>query len=107
MWRLGVGRTFQITATFLSMTLRENVQVALHRMPTNCGRGRLGRAAAQERGERAAELVGMADYADRLCGEIAYGDVKRLELAVALANQPKLLLMDEPPPAWRRASATS
>ena len=38
----------------------------------------------------------MADEADRLCGEIAYGDVKRLELAIALANRPKLLLMDEP-----------
>jgi len=42
------------------------------------------------------ELVGMNGYADRPCGELAYGDLKRLELAVALANQPKLLLMDEP-----------
>jgi branched-chain amino acid transport system ATP-binding protein len=46
--------------------------------------------------ERLLELVGMASYADRPCGELAYGDLKRLELAVALANQPKLLLMDEP-----------
>jgi branched-chain amino acid transport system ATP-binding protein len=38
----------------------------------------------------------MGGYADRPCGELAYGDLKRLELAVALANQPKLLLMDEP-----------
>ena len=42
------------------------------------------------------ELVGMSGYADRPCGELDYGDLKRLELAVALANQPKLLLMDEP-----------
>jgi branched-chain amino acid transport system ATP-binding protein len=42
------------------------------------------------------ELVGMGGYADRPCGELAYGDLKRLELAVALANKPKLLLMDEP-----------
>ena len=41
-------------------------------------------------------LVGMADQAERSCGELAYGDLKRLELAIALANDPKLLLMDEP-----------
>ena len=45
---------------------------------------------------RLLELVGMGGYAERPCGELAYGDLKRLELAVALANQPKLLLMDEP-----------
>jgi branched-chain amino acid transport system ATP-binding protein len=45
---------------------------------------------------RLLELVGMGGYSDRPCGELAYGDLKRLELAVALANQPKLLLMDEP-----------
>jgi branched-chain amino acid transport system ATP-binding protein len=41
-------------------------------------------------------LVGIADQADRPCGVLAYGDLKRVELAVALGNQPKLLLMDEP-----------
>src|SRR5262249_39834588 len=40
--------------------------------------------------------VGMADAADRACRELAYGDVKRVELAIALANDPRLLLMDEP-----------
>ncbi|MBV8698979.1 MAG: ATP-binding cassette domain-containing protein, partial [Bradyrhizobium sp.] len=46
--------------------------------------------------DRLLGLVGMGAYAERPCGELAYGDLKRLELAVALANQPKLLLMDEP-----------
>ena len=45
---------------------------------------------------RLLDLVGMGAYAERPCGELAYGDLKRLELAIALANQPKLLLMDEP-----------
>jgi branched-chain amino acid transport system ATP-binding protein len=96
-WRLGVGRTFQITATFPTMTVRENVQVALvsyRRQLFN-----LWSSTPQfEQGEaaRLLELVGMGGYADRPCGELAYGDLKRLELAVALANQPKLLLMDEP-----------
>jgi len=40
--------------------------------------------------------VGMADQADRACSVLSYGDVKRVELAIALANKPRLLLMDEP-----------
>ncbi len=96
-WRLGVGRTFQITATFPTMTVRENVQVAL----VSYGRALfnfLGSAPqfAREEAGRLLELVGMNDYAERPCGELAYGDLKRLELAIALANRPKLLLMDEP-----------
>ncbi|GLR86104.1 ABC transporter ATP-binding protein [Bradyrhizobium iriomotense] len=96
-WRLGVGRTFQITATFATMTVRENVQVALishQKQLLNLW----GSAPRFDRDEavRLLELVGMGGYADRPCGELAYGDLKRLELAVALANEPKLLLMDEP-----------
>jgi len=96
-WRLGVGRTFQITATFPTMTVRENVQVALvsHRGQLFNLFASTPKLAREEAG-RLLELVGMSGYADRPCGELAYGDLKRLELAVALANQPKLLLMDEP-----------
>ena len=96
-WRLGVGRTFQITATFPTMTVRENVQVALvsyQRQLFNLWASTP--RFAQEEAGRLLELVGMSGYAERPCGELAYGDLKRLELAVALANQPKLLLMDEP-----------
>jgi branched-chain amino acid transport system ATP-binding protein len=96
-WRLGVGRTFQITATFPTMTVRENVQVALvsHRRRLSnfwSAMPRLDQAEA----DRLLDLVGMAAHVDRPCGELAYGDLKRLELAIALANQPRLLLMDEP-----------
>jgi branched-chain amino acid transport system ATP-binding protein len=96
-WRLGVGRTFQITATFPTMTVRENVQVAL---VSQAGRlfnllASTPRLARDEAG-RLLDLVGMGGHAERPCGELAYGDLKRLELAVALANQPRLLLMDEP-----------
>ncbi|WP_022722559.1 ABC transporter ATP-binding protein [Rhodopseudomonas sp. B29] len=96
-WRRGVGRTFQITATFSSMTVRENVQVALLSYHSRLW-SMLGYAGASHRDEadRLLDLVGMTQQADRPCGELAYGDLKRLELAVALANQPKLLLMDEP-----------
>jgi branched-chain amino acid transport system ATP-binding protein len=95
--RKGVGRTFQITATYGSMTVRENVQTAL--IAGHRGEWRLwGRAADSFRAEADAllALVAMADQAERACGVLAYGDLKRVELAVALANAPKLLLMDEP-----------
>jgi branched-chain amino acid transport system ATP-binding protein len=96
-WRLGVGRTFQITATFATMTVRENVQVALasHRRRLFDLVSSTPRLARDEAG-RLLDLVDMAAHAERPCGELAYGDLKRLELAIALANQPKLLLMDEP-----------
>jgi branched-chain amino acid transport system ATP-binding protein len=96
-WRLGVGRTFQITATFASMTVRENVQTALISHAGEVWRF-LGRAADRHRAEadRLLGEVGMTEQADRACGVLAYGDLKRVELAVALANRPKLLLMDEP-----------
>lgn len=95
--RLGVGRTFQTAATFRSMTVRENVQTAL------LARDRLlfrpWRRADQHAADEAMDLlsqVQMADKAESPCGTLAYGDVKRVELAMALAHQPRLLLMDEP-----------
>ncbi|MBR1121193.1 ABC transporter ATP-binding protein [Bradyrhizobium lablabi] len=96
-WRLGVGRTFQITATFPTMTVRENVQVALvsHQRQLFNFFASTPKFARDEAGQLL-DLVGMGGYAERPCGELAYGDLKRLELAVALANEPKLLLMDEP-----------
>jgi branched-chain amino acid transport system ATP-binding protein len=96
-FRQGVGRTFQIAEIYASMSVRENVQMALiahHR--------RLfawwPRAAGLYREPATALLdqVGMAAESERVCGTLAYGDVKRVELAVALANAPRLLLMDEP-----------
>jgi branched-chain amino acid transport system ATP-binding protein len=96
-WRRGVGRTFQITATFGSMTVRENVQLALlsHRRRTNRVFGFAGRD-CRDKADALLGLVGMGEAAERPCGELAYGDLKRLELAVALANEPSLLFMDEP-----------
>jgi branched-chain amino acid transport system ATP-binding protein len=96
-WRLGVGRTFQITATFASMTVVENVQMALlshHRRLRDVWTP--AASLCTEDALSLLELVGMADQASRACGVLAYGDLKRVELAVALANQPRLLLMDEP-----------
>ena len=96
-WRLGVGRTFQIAETFESLTVIENVQMALL-SHAHLIYSLWRRAADYKRAEALALLdqVGMAAQADRPCSELAYGDVKRVELAIAMANNPKLLLMDEP-----------
>ncbi len=95
--RLGIGRTFQVTATFGSLSALENVQVA-----------RLARAGASREIFRSAvtahlaparrllEQVGLGAQATRPAGVLAYGDLKKLELAVALAREPRLLLLDEP-----------
>jgi branched-chain amino acid transport system ATP-binding protein len=96
-WGLGVGRTFQIAATFDSMTAVENVQMALISHAGETFRG--WRPAAQRHRAHALALlaeVGMQEAAERASRELAYGDVKRLEFAVALASEPRLLLMDEP-----------
>ena len=95
--RAGVGRTFQVAATLASMTVRENVQVALlaHAGEQN---GFVSRASTRFRGEADAllERMGITRLADQGCATLAYGDAKRVELALALANAPRLLLMDEP-----------
>ena len=88
-WRLGVGRTFQIAETFSSLTVIENVQMALL---SHAGEVfSFVKAAREHERARALELleqVGMASQADRPCSALAYSDVKRVELAIALANRP-------------------
>ena len=96
-WRLGVGRTFQVAATFGSMSVRENVQTALlshHRR--NYSMWSAGKRSFAREAEALLEKVGMLEQAERSCAVLAYGDLKRVELAIALANGPRLLLMDEP-----------
>ncbi|MEM6614937.1 MAG: ABC transporter ATP-binding protein [Pseudomonadota bacterium] len=96
-WRRSIARTFQITATFASMTVLENVQMVT--ISQTEATKKLWRPASEvlpRHAKEALERVGMADQADRPCSELAYGDLKRLELAIALASHPTLLLMDEP-----------
>ncbi|MEO8650873.1 MAG: ABC transporter ATP-binding protein [Hyphomicrobiaceae bacterium] len=96
LWRSGVARTFQITQTFASMTVAENLLVAI--LSRERTRGLLTDVAAvytDEVRNRLAE-VDMPYAADTLCSVLAYGDLKRVELAIALVNDPRLLLMDEP-----------
>jgi branched-chain amino acid transport system ATP-binding protein len=107
-WRRGIARTFQIPAVFPNLSVLENVQVACLSW-----RGRtlslIGRACVLWRAEaeRLLERVGLLGQAGRRAGVLAYGDLKKLELGIALANDPEVLLLDEPTagmaPAERRA----
>jgi branched-chain amino acid transport system ATP-binding protein len=95
--RRGVGRTFQVAAAFGSMTARENVQTSLlmyHRGLASA-LGDAGKAYVIE-ADALLEKVGMASRAGTPGAALAYGELKRVELAMVLAQRPRLLLMDEP-----------
>jgi branched-chain amino acid transport system ATP-binding protein len=96
-WRRGVSRTFQITATFATLTAIDNVRVARlsHQGKTYSLLEPASRLQSEE-GRALLEQVGLGEQADRLAAVLAYGDLKKLELAVALANDPEVLLLDEP-----------
>lgn len=97
LWRMGVSRTFQIAQTFGSLTVAENVQMAL--LSADGQSLSPWRRATHYRRADALELLAQVQLdtqPNRPCSALAYGDVKRLELAMALANEPRLLLMDEP-----------
>jgi branched-chain amino acid transport system ATP-binding protein len=96
-WRKGISRTFQVPATFASLTLRENLQTALL---SRQGKSRAMFTAAagllREPAMALLDRVGLSAQADAVCGTLSLGDLKRLELALALAGEPTLLLLDEP-----------
>jgi branched-chain amino acid transport system ATP-binding protein len=95
--RIGVGRTFQITSIFHDLSALENVQVArlVHARSAWSLWPRAKRLHV-ERAQELLELVGIGASSSRLAGTLSHGDQKRLELAIALAGEPRLLLLDEP-----------
>ena len=106
-WRRGVGRGFQIASVFGSMTVRDNVRTAL--ISSHDAVWRFFRPASSlytREAEALLDLTGLTELALKDCGGLAYGDLKRLELALAVSNRPRLLLVDEPTsgmtPAERR-----
>lgn len=95
--RIGIGRKFQVPSVFRQLTVRENLMVAQSRHP-----GVIRNALRFRRGEdsdgleKLAELVGLQDSLDRNAGHLSHGQIQWLEIALLLAQDPKLILMDEP-----------
>jgi branched-chain amino acid transport system ATP-binding protein len=102
--KLGVGRTFQNIRLFEYMTALENVLVGMHHLLKGgifgsiltTPRVRREERQAAERGRELLEFSGLKGRADALARNLPYGDQRRLEVARALATNPKLLLLDEP-----------
>ena len=97
--RMGIARSFQITSLFDRRTVLENVVLALHVAdPVNLRFWKSERAVARYRDRASAilEEVGLAAVAARTAGSLPYGQKRALELALALALEPKVLLLDEP-----------
>jgi len=95
--RLGMGRTFQINNVFPEVTVRENVRLSLFAY-----HGRTwdmlhdARAFYDEEIDEIVDMVDLGDISHHVASEISYGDRRRLELAIALAGRPSILLLDEP-----------
>ena len=97
--RLGMGRSFQITSLFPGFTCRRNVALALQAHRPHALHFWSALSADQDLQEQAMALltrVGLADRANMKAGVLAHGEQRQLELAMALAGSPKLLLLDEP-----------
>lgn len=112
---LGIGRTFQNIRLFKGLSALENVKVSQHtRSSTGLFSGIL-RLPASRREERAVEerawqllqLVGLSQHAANPAGSFSYGDQRRLEIARALALEPKVLLLDEPAAGMNAAEKQS
>ncbi|MCA1937852.1 MAG: ABC transporter ATP-binding protein [Dechloromonas sp.] len=99
--RAGMARSYQITNVFAGQTALDNVALAVQGRPDAGSSFRFWRPVAAERrlfDEAAAflEQVGLGDKAGQLAGHLSHGEQRALELAMALATQPQLLLLDEP-----------
>ncbi len=93
----GIGRSFQIVNIFHRLTVFENVQVAVlshQRQSSNLFSP--AQSLAVEETNRILESVGLSDKAGNIAGSLSHGDQKILEIAIALGNEPELLILDEP-----------
>ena len=96
--RIGIAKSFQITNVFKQLSAHENVRVAVQMQATRFQifRARSAYRALIERADALMQRVGLTGSRNKLAGDLAHGQQRSLEVAMALACDPKLLLMDEP-----------
>ena len=97
--QMGLSRTFQLTSLFPEMSARDNTKLAAQARDKQRWRpfgGGAVFAEAARRGDAALERLGLTHVAERPAGLLSHGDQRLLEVAMALAQQPRVLLMDEP-----------
>jgi branched-chain amino acid transport system ATP-binding protein len=103
--RLGLSRTFQTSKLFLGLTVEDNLYLAL--LGVRGGHLRLVRtgrdAEMRERARSVAAAVGLEGTLDRQVGELSHGEQRQLEVGVARATDPKLMMLDEPAAGLSRA----
>jgi len=95
-FRLGVGRTFQLTRIFARLTVEENVHVAVQRPGFRGMLGRWTAAREQERVRDMLDFTGLTNLRALPAGSLSYGQKKLLEFATVLVAEPKVVLLDEP-----------
>jgi branched-chain amino acid transport system ATP-binding protein len=96
--RAGLSRCFQITSIYPALTVRDNLLFALQGRHRAAARpwGTRRAAGLADQAEALAEQVGLQTVLDRVAGALPHGAQRQLDVALALSNQPKLLLLDEP-----------
>lgn len=94
--RLGIAYTFQITSIFSNLPVAENVALAVRRAAASSNTGRIRGRAIRERVMATLDRVGLADVSKQRAGDLAYGHQRLLEIAMGLAQSPRLFIMDEP-----------
>ncbi len=96
--KLGIAKSFQITTVFPQITTLENVRIAVQALVSryNVWRPRAAMAELVETAGALLNTVGLWDRRERIAGTLAHGEQRALEIAMALASRPRLLLLDEP-----------